>query len=357
MTHPNPDRNILWERGRPRVCITINGQIHRKRCQTIEEARAIRDQIEADYGRADGTLTGSDWHKDAIISGVTADRPFEASRLWETAIEASRHVLEKQRRKRRQFIELPPEPVAIAFISDTHIGAPGVDYATMLSDAELVRDTPGMYAGFHGDGTDNWVIGKLNALQRGQAIGFDLERMIFEDWVNIIAEKLLWWVQGNHDDWSEKLVGSAPNRELLKEAMALYDRNQCILKLKHGARDRTVLVRHKWRFNSVFNPTHGLEVGWDRGDIDYDWAVGGHTHIATVCRPFYRHNKLRYAILTGTYKLVDGFGEEIGFPEPKGRGCGAMVLHPDGRQWWIEELREAAEFLGWLRTKEQRHDT
>jgi hypothetical protein len=90
-------------------------------------------------------------------------------------------------------------------------------------------------------------------------------------------------------------------------------------------------------------------VGWDRGDIDYDWAVGGHTHIGTYCRPFHRHGKRRYAILTGTYKIHDSFGEELNFPSPKDSGCGAMVLHPDGRQWFFEKLHEAAEFLAFLR--------
>lgn len=46
----NPDRYITWERGRPRLIMRVNGQIYRKRFQTIEEARAERDRIEAGGG-------------------------------------------------------------------------------------------------------------------------------------------------------------------------------------------------------------------------------------------------------------------------------------------------------------------
>jgi len=99
----------------------------------------------------------------------------------------------------------------------------------------------------------------------------------------------------------------------------------------------------------VFNVTHGLEVSWERMGLDYVWSIGGHTHIATVCRPFLRHGILRHAILIGTYKLADQYAAELGFAPSHGSGSGAMVLHPDGRQWWFDKLSEASSFLAYLR--------
>jgi len=292
-----------------------------------------------------------DTHKPATIEGVTAEQGADVGNIWRFAEEAAAIVFAKHARKQRQRIELPNEPIAIAFLSDLHIGGAGTDYATIKADAELIRDTPGMYAGFHGDGTDSWIIGKLTALQRGQAIGFDAERLLFESWVGMVAPKLLWWVQGNHDNWGEQLIGSAPNRDLIKHASMLWDRQQCAFDLVHCGNIRRVVIRHKWRYSSVYNPAHGMMVGFDRGDEAFDIAVAGHTHIATLCYPFYKHGKIRHAILTGTYKLVDPFGEEVGFPAPKGRGCGALVLTPDGQQMFIDDLTTAARFLEWLRSR------
>lgn len=288
-------------------------------------------------------------HKPAAIEGVTAEQGTDVANIWQFAIEAQRIVFEKQERRQRQSITLPDEPVAIAFLSDLHIGSAGVDYETLRADAALVRDTPGMYAVFHGDGVDNWVVSKLTQLQRGQALGFDAERLLFESWIDMVAPKLLVWVEGNHDLWTEKLVGVNPNRKHLDQARMLWDRNQCVFTLAHCGFERRVIVRHKWRYNSIFNPTHGMQVGWERGDVDYDIAVGGHTHIGTLCHSFYRHGRIRHAILTGTYKHIDVFGEELGLPAPKGRGAGALILTPDGQQLFVDDLKTAALFLAWLR--------
>lgn len=288
-------------------------------------------------------------HTPAIIEGVTAEQTTSVENIWTFVQEAQQIVFEKQQRRGNQSIKLPDEPVAIAFLSDLHIGSAGTDYTAIREDAEMIQHTPGLYAGFHGDGTDNWIVGKLTSLQRGQAVGFDAERLLFESWVSMVADKLLWWVGGNHDQWSEKLIGSSPDRALIKDKLILWDRNQCAVKIKHCGIERTALIRHKWRFNSVFNASHGLQVGWERGDVDYTWAIGGHTHIGTYCHPFHRHNKRRYAILTGAYKKVDGFGEEIGFASPKDNGCGAMVLNVDGSQVFFDTLAPAVDYLAYLR--------
>jgi len=286
------------------------------------------------------------------VEGLTLDEePPPIEEVWSKAIRTSERVLAMAQRKTQQSIELPSEPCAIAFLSDLHLGAPGTDYRAARRDAEIVRDTPGFYAVFHGDGFDNWIIGKLQPLQRGQAVPYDEEVALFVDWLNILRGKLLAVVLGNHDNWSRKVGAVDFIRKALDGARLLFDTQQVYFLLVHGDTTRRVLVRHKWRGSSIYNVTHGIEVGWDRLGVNFDWGIAGHTHIGTYCRPFTRHRKRRHAILTGAYKLVDEFAAEIGFAPTDGMGCGAMVLHPDGREWWFDGLSEAAEFLTYLRSK------
>jgi hypothetical protein len=331
---------IIWEGKR------ISGGVW----DTEDEARIARDKLLADYGAG-----GDDDERDApTVYGDTLaeeDSATDADALWRAAFAAQTQALAAVERKRNQAIILPNEPVAIAFLSDLHFGSAGTDYEAAKRDAERIRDTPGMYAVFHGDGLDNWLIGKLQGLQRNQAVSYDAELRLFAAWLTLLRDKLLVVVSGNHDLWTHKLAGLDLIANLLRGVRCLYDRHQSVFTLRHASTDRRVVVRHKWRYGSIYNPTHGLEVGWDRGDINYDWAIGGHTHIATLCRAFYRHNAKRYAILTGTYKKVDAFGEELGVASSKDRGCGAMVLHPDGRQFWTEDLETAALFMEFLRSK------
>jgi hypothetical protein len=294
----------------------------------------------------------------AMVQGVTNEEDsdeFDAQLLWQTAFAVQDKFRKRAMQRLNQTVRIPEhdaqQPIAIAFLSDTHFGNAGTDYRAAERDARVIQSTPGLYAGWHGDGTDNWIIGKLQSLQRYQPIPYDAEVALFADFVRMLKAKWLWFLPGNHDNWTTKLAHIEPIKQTLVGVRVLYDPQEIVFNLEHGQNSVRVKVRHKWRGGSIFNPTHAIETGWERGGNEFDWGIGGHTHVGTYCRPFTRHGKRRYAILTGTYKVEDSFGREIGFAPPDGLGCGAMVLHPDGRQWWMESLPEAADFLGWLREK------
>ena len=289
-----------------------------------------------------------------VVIGVTPDDTLSdeaRAEMWARAIRASEAHAKRIAQKRRQSIELPPEPFALATLGDAHMGGPGVDYAALHRDATIVRDTPGMYAMFGGDGVDNWIIGKLQALQRDQIMPHDTSWLMFLDWLDMLGDSLLAVVLGNHDLWTAKLSGFEPVARHLRHAAILYDPHEIVFTLACGELEQKWLVRHSFRYASVFNPTHGLEVAWDRGDTDFDVAVGFHRHSGTLVRPFVRHGKPRTAVQMGTYKIADSFGTELGLSRPASLGVAAMVGHPDGRSWWFGDLPSAAEFLAYLRAQ------
>lgn len=291
-------------------------------------------------------------HESPTIQGVGTETTFDPAVVWDAMFEVQDKVFEHERKRNEQVIHFrQPAPICIAYLSDLHIGGSGVDYRALKRDAEIVAMTPGMYAVFHGDGMDNWIIGKLQGLQRNQAMPYDTETALFASWLNILKGKLLAVVSGNHELWSHKIANLDIVKEALRDTRMLYGKFQVIFDLIVGQAQWKHQVRHKWKYNSIFNPTHGLEVGWDRGDVDYDIAVGGHTHIGTYFRPFDRHGKRRLAVLTGTYKRLDSFGEELGFKKPQNNGAGAIIYYPDGRTFTCDDLTVAADFLTHLRTQ------
>jgi hypothetical protein len=95
-----------------------------------------------------------------------------------------------------------------------------------------------------------------------------------------------------------------------------------------------------------------MEVAWDRGDDDFDVAVGFHTHSGTLVREFFKHGKRRYAVQMGAYKVRDKFGDELGFTSVKNTGAGAMVATPEGDVSFFQDLETAAEFLTYLRERQ-----
>jgi hypothetical protein len=135
------------------------------------------------------------------------------------------------------------EPIALCFLSDLHIGSSGVDYAQLRADTETIAQTDGMYAVFHGDGIDNWIIPKLAPLQRGQAVPFDDEWGLFQLWLDTLDTKLMVVVAGNHDNWTRRM-GGVDFLAHLVQPKALYDDEQVIFDVKIQKRRVRFCVRH-----------------------------------------------------------------------------------------------------------------
>lgn len=339
------------------------------------------------YTRGMATFTGEDaqrlkksgksWEQVGSLMGLSADAARGRARRWraknkrmadwptviglgpedglpdpEVVLEKARRAQEQNnilgQRRQDQSIMLPGNlPTGIAFISDLHYGGAGVDYAAADRDATIVAETEGLYASFHGDGYDNWIIGRLVGLQRYQVLTFDEEFALFESFIR--RTRPLWLISGNHENWTHQLAGYDRIRECLKGTRVLYDRHEIAFTLHLAKAMWKIKVRHKWRGTSVFNDTHGIEVGWQRGTSEFDIGVGGHTHRATLIRPFIRHHEKKYAVLTGTYKTEDEYGRQLGLAESHGSGCGAIIFFPDGRMFACEDLQTAAEFLAFAR--------
>lgn len=273
----------------------------------------------------------------------------QADRIWEAAAANYAEYRAVTDYKKKQHIHLGNKPTGLAFLSDLHIGNAGTDYSAILKDTKLIQSTPGMYAAFHGDGIDNWIVSKLQGLQRNQTVSFYAEIAMFRRWLELIHEKLVLVVSGNHDNWTNKLAGIDIIPSLLGNTHVIYDPYEVKVTVACGEGEWDLLVRHKWKHSSIFNPTHGIEVGFDRLTSPFDIGVGGHTHIGTLLRPFVKHNKERLAILTGAYKRIDQFSKEIGYAETTSNGCGAVIFMPDGKLWYNSDLQLACEYLAFLR--------
>jgi hypothetical protein len=279
------------------------------------------------------------------IEGITAE---ERTNFEGDIMPYLKKIGEKAKQKNsveaNQTITMPNKPFAIAILSDIHAGGKA-DYEAIERDVNIITSTDGMYVGNLGDDTDNFISTKLQWIQKAQPTTFDMETRFLEWLFKKLSGNVLFWVSGNHSNWTTKASGIDFIREGLMGTKCLYDSAQIFFTLKWGDNEQKWLARHKWKHSSIFNVTHGIEVGWERVGLNFDVGLAGHTHIATLCRPFIKEGKKRYAVLMGTYKIRDNFGRECGYPSSVGIGSGAFVYHPDGRSLWCEDLETARDLL------------
>jgi len=288
------------------------------------------------------------------ITGLTAaDRLPDPESAWARAIEWQDHQEEKQSLRKHQEIILPGDkPCAVAMLSDPHFGSADCDYKRARDDAELIRDTPGMYGMVLGDIGDNWIGSALGYIQREQPMRLVEEQALERGWIRVLVEKLLVFLLGNHDARTVKEAGIDWLALVLEHAACLYDHNETVLTLKLGEASWRMKLRHVWPGRSIYNRVHGQVRDAHFVDPSWDIAVGGHTHAGTLFVddvPFSGIRKLYVQI--GTYKISDAYARRHNMtmaPE-EDRGCGALLFYPDGRLQTFRCLRTCAEFLGYLR--------
>lgn len=284
------------------------------------------------------------------ISGITALDGFynqsELTELWSKVItNQDQQFRTAEILETAQQIKINHLPFALALIGDTHFGNSGTDYRALLEDAQIISETSGMYVGFAGDATDNYVIGKLIALQAHQSITLKQEWSLFIDWLELIKDKLLFAVAGNHDNWTQKLIGIDRLREALADKDILYNDQELVFRLVADTVDLLVKVRHKWKGSSIYNPTHGPERDRLFGNHPFDIGIAAHTHTGTIFRQNVFDDKVCTFVQLGAYKRLDKYGRELGFKPVFSSGCAAIVVDKIGNVMFANNLQTARTML------------
>lgn len=279
---------------------------------------------------------------------ITEAEGIDAEEVWREAIQASRKVKQKERKRASQQISFDSGPVCLVCMADIHAGAVGVDYDGLQKDLELIRDTPGMYLFFVGDMLDNFIVGRLAALMLHRKFTIREEWVLVRRVVELAAPKMLACVSGNHDHWTTALSGIDYFREVWEDKApnALYDTDDLQVTVSVGASNYRWRLRHKWRGYSQYNPTHAIEKAalFDKG-LAFDIGVGAHIHTAGVSRFFNNGGKTGLAVLCGTYKFYDEYAKSGGFPQANEQTSQAVILDEHGHILAVNSLEAASQYM------------
>lgn len=263
--------------------------------------------------------------------------------LWNTAENLNESNRKKRASESEASVYLGDGPVAISFISDQHIEENGLcDLKTMREDAELVRDTPGLYALLGGDGVNNHI------KHRGAILASrsrpDSEWLLYDHYLNILNEKLLGVTSGNHDLWTLEFGGVDMVKRLAESKRLFYAPHQMYIDIRVGTQVYKIAMRHQYRYNSSFNQIHAIHRWYDMGAVPFDIGVICHHHEACIGQ-FSRHGRQVWGARPGSYQLTSNYAETYGYNRSVPT-CPTFILHGDEhRVVGYEDIRVGSSML------------
>lgn len=287
-----------------------------KKCQTqldkdSPKAAVVPAQAVAEMRRA--AEAGDDW-----------DEPID--RVWKREEERSGRAIRKAQAAPGFAFKAPGKHLMVAVISDMHI-APGtpVDFRKMRQDAELIRDTPGLYAVLAGDQVDNHIKHRSAVLAaRSQP---EDQYKLFEYYLSILAPKLLVVTSGNHDDWTNQYAGVDMLGRIVREHRVFFSPDEAWIDIEVGSQKYVLAVRHQYRFGSQFNQTHTVKQWLRLGPREFDVGVIGHHHEAAIEQVIYR-DRFRWVARPGSYQITSSYSRQLGFNHAIPT-CPTFLFHGD----------------------------
>jgi hypothetical protein len=293
----------------------------------------------------------------AVVTGLTpASRVPDTDDLWGRVTAMQQKDEQKTENRYAQEVLIPDgRPVLLVLLADIHLGGRHVDYMRAKHDAELIRDTDGVYAAILGDTIDNWI-GEANimAVQREQPIQHSEELALLDSWIGMMRDKLIAVVSGNHELRSYNHAGLDILQRALVGVTTLYDQQEIRFLLRLGEASWPWKLRHSWVKKSKLSPSHGLEHDARFNDGSWVFGVGAHYHTQTTFRMFVdaaHDNTVKLAINLGSYQRDSAYARKLNLPQSISSGSAGLMLWPSGAwQYWLD-LEAATRFLAMERAR------
>lgn len=270
----------------------------------------------------------------------------------DTDIEAIRRAAEqkfeaKQRRailKQHQRVRFDHGPIALFFVGDQHIGNTGTNVARMFAEQDMILATPASYVVLMGDTVDNYIVGKLMAENMNAALNVWEQWELAKHYVHRWGKRIIGQNSGNHSQWATKMAGIDYDRAITPDGV-LYDADELRFTVHVGPHEVKVRTRHKWRGNSQYNASHALERAAKFDTPDYDVFVGAHVHQGATAREFIHNGRRKLALMSSTYKEIDGYQRQEGFTENDASTAVALVVNDDGSFFGTSNLQSVLHYM------------
>lgn len=222
-------------------------------------------------------------------------------------------------------------PIAIAFLSDVHLGSAGIDYKLLKDTADLIREHPLAYCITGGDITDSLFFNANEEIFNQGEQYIYLQKMLHY----IGAESILAGILGNHEAWVSNM-GVHNYMEFTKQLKRPLLRGISFINLSVADQEYKILASHMLKGYSYLNANHPQGRA-NREIHGADIIMSGHTHKAgeqNAYQPLFGGTSKKVVYVNGkTFKSLDNYGKDKAFVGLKDDqlGCNWIILSHDRR--------------------------
>lgn len=261
------------------------------------------------------------------LEEVAEEVPVEE--VWKTYEEHNEKKIARHKNDGRYIANFPDEVIAVSFISDQHIAGNNiVALKRMREDAELIANTPGLYACLGGDSIDNHIKHRAAILSARTTPGDQYE--LFDYYLSLFADSVLGVITGNHDDWTPQVAGTDVIASICAKHGIACSSDEARILAYVGETEYKLAWRHKYRFSSSMNQTHSPKQWFRFGPEPFDIGVVCHHH-ETAIEASLMHGKQVWTCRPGSYQINSAYGRQGGYNDSL-PACPTFILYPAERR-------------------------
>lgn len=240
------------------------------------------------------------------------------------------------------------KPIAVAWLTDWHIGSPYTDYGAILADVRFIKEHQGFYANLGGDACDNFMPGFKDAgAVMNQLHPATIQLLTEEKIIEYLEPKIIAKNGGNHDAMPSKKTGINTEYFILRDKSFGVMPFGGLINLTVGDVVYKILWKHSYRFKSSLNLFNSHRQMLQTLEPTADIVVQEHEHnpgIEVIERFEFESRKTVVNIRTGTYKISDPYS--MTYYKSGRMGPQTVVLYPDRRKILAFHGEDALEDAG-----------
>lgn len=226
------------------------------------------------------------------------------------------------------------EPIALACISDVHLGSPYCDYGGFKRDMVDLSADPRFYIMKGGDWADKFMQNFKDAsAPAGQVHPATVQLLTIEKVMAAFEGRIVAAIGGNHDRMDQRLTGMSSEFWIHRGKEFPYLPTGGLVELVVGRQTYNILWTHQYGTGNSRLNKHNV-FRWLRQELHAtaDIYILEHHHDPSIysheLEEFGNHQVVE--IRTGSYKLNDPFSEQ--FFKAGRRGPQTVILHPDQKK-------------------------